>query len=231
MILIIFTSLIVIVYASYSLYEDLHTYKVSAKKYQKVEKIYQYRNDPVTRLTSINDDYVGWIKIPGTQINYPVVMGDNNEFYLTHNYYKEEDKVGAIFMDFRNSIEELDNNLILYGHNMKDDSMFGAVLDYMDEDFFRKNRIIQFELQGRSIEWEVFSVYKTTDLDWMETEFSTDDKFDNFASTIKEQSLFTNQTNIDETDTIVTLSTCTVRNGEERVIVHAKLKDAGEYNQ
>ena len=75
-------------------------------------------------LIAMNSDCVGWIQIPGTDINYPVVQAADNEFYLTHNFNRETAACGAIFMDYRNDVDAKAEHLILYGHQMKDNSMF-----------------------------------------------------------------------------------------------------------
>ena len=95
-----------------------------------------------------NRDVIGWISIPGTSIDYPVVRTDDNEFYLNHNVLKEESKHGAIFMDFRNADRGQQKHIILYGHDMKNGTMFHGLLNFKQKSFFSENRIISFNWDG-----------------------------------------------------------------------------------
>ncbi len=174
-------------------------------------------------LVQINDDYMGWISINNTKIDYPVVKGKDNSYYLTHNFYKEQDFAGAIFMDYRNSAEKLDQHLIVYGHHMKDKSMFGDLPKYTDQAFFEKNKLIHFDFQGRTYEWEIFSVYVVDSTDLLPTEFQSANEFEEFGSQLQQKSVISTSTMVEEGDHILTLFTCTNVNELERMIVHAKL--------
>ncbi|MCZ0704646.1 SrtB family sortase [Natronobacillus azotifigens] len=127
-----------------SLYDYLNNYYVAAKNYKELGELY-HKGEGVKyktkSLVGINKDYVGWINIEDTTVDYPVVKTGDNEFYLSHNFYKQEDFAGAIFMDYRNSMDKLDKNLILYGHNMKDGSMFGSLKNYLEEDYLKKTEL------------------------------------------------------------------------------------------
>lgn len=205
-------------------------YQESGQKYKEIQEIYRggYEGSGTTiasveRLTEINEDYVGWIRIDGTKVNYPVVQTNDNKFYLSHNFYKEKDKVGTIFLDAANSNNNLDKNMILYGHNMKDNSMFGELEKFKKEKFFNHHKTIKLEFQGNSYEWEIFSVYTTKDRDWMKKPFASAKEFRDYVSAIKDRSLFISSTEVMSRDQILTLSTCTNTDEEERIIVHAKL--------
>ena len=89
-------------------------------------------------LRKINEDLVAWIQIPGIGLDYPVVQGEDNEYYLYHTFQKENNKAGSIFLDYRNHDDFTDRRVILYGHNMKDGSMFSNLKQYQDS-VFRKN--------------------------------------------------------------------------------------------
>jgi sortase B len=179
-------------------------------------------------MTNINDDYVGWIMIRDTKINYPVVKTNNNRFYLTHNFYKEKDKAGSIFMDYRNSSKVLDKNIILYGHHMKDVSMFGSLKKFKDQQFLNEHKIIYFDFHGSKYKWEIFSVYTDKDTEWMETNFASSNEFEEFLNAVRKKSIIDGKTNVSKEDFILTLSTCTNRDEDERIIVHAKLIEKGK---
>lgn len=179
------------------------------------------RDERFDELKGMNEDYVGWITIEDSKINYPVVKGRDNNYYLTHNFYKEHDFVGAIFMDYRNSGTELDQQTVIYGHYMKDNSMFGQLKKYLDSEFYKKRKTIQTDFQGSTYEWEIFSIYVSDDSDPLEVE-SVDSYLD-YITSLKERSLYSTETNVGEEDRILTLSTCTNEVETERMIVHAKL--------
>ena len=112
-------------------------------------------------LVAINSDCVGWIQIPGTDINYPVVQAADNEFYLTHNFNRETAACGAIFMDYRNDVDAKAEHLILYGHQMKDNSMFKQLNGYKEEMFYKEHPNISLYLHKQKYEYEITAVYVT----------------------------------------------------------------------
>lgn len=179
----------------------------------------------------INQDYLGWLSIDSTPIDYPIVKGVDNEFYLNHNFYKEADFAGAIFMDYRNSVDQLDKHTIIYGHDMKDGSMFGSLEKYADSDYWNKHKWIEWEFRGEIYLWEIFSAYVTNDTSWMEMEFK-DNEFTDFLRDIQDQSNFSHHVELTEEDRILTLSTCTVNStATERFIVHARLIEKSEKSE
>ena len=214
-------SIVGIGYSLFHIYSYSKEYKVAEAKYDQLNTIYaESESDSFDVFHSENEDYVGWLSMDGTNIAYPVVQSDNNDFYLNHNFYQENDPVGAIFMDYRNSNDALDDHTIIYGHNMKDDSMFATLSNALESDFSDNNRI-HFDFENGSSEWEVFSAYVTTDTDWMQVDFESTDHSRNFKQTLVHNSTkdFAHHMNNEK---ILTLATCTVHSSDERVVVHAK---------
>ena len=112
-------------------------------------------------LLQINPDTVGWIAIPNTPVNYPVVQTNNNTKYLTTSFYGENSRAGTVFIDRNNNIRTLDTNTIIYGHNMGTlrDDMFGSLLEYKDYEYLMANRYIQFDtINQRYGWWEILAV-------------------------------------------------------------------------
>lgn len=182
-------------------------------------------------LREINSDIIGWITIEDTKINYPIVQAENNEFYLTRNYKKENSRAGSIFLDYRNELLADEKNMIVYGHRMKDETMFQQLIKYADQDFFEHHPIIYFDTMYEGYDLEVFSVYyTTTEFDYIQTEFSTDEDVEEFHRLIKEKSIYQTDIDLKLEDTIVTLSTCdsTLDSNEGRFVVHAKLIERHE---
>jgi len=174
------------------------------------------------QLKSINPDVIGWIQIPGTKINYPIVQGDDNDYYLTHTVNGEENSGGSIFMDaaIRDRFE--DKNAIIYGHNLKSGAMFSRLNRYARKSFWDANRYIYITTPfGRST-YEVFSAYQTTaDADIYYYGFSEDQYYQDYLNRILSYSIFNAGVSVGAEDTIITLSTC-ANDTTQRFIVHAK---------
>ena len=178
------------------------------------------------QLLKENADVKGWIKVEGTKIDYPILQGADNLAYLRKNYYKEYSPAGSIFLDFRNDVDDLDNNTVIYGHRMKDGSMFEPIVNYEDEDFLKNNPVIELETLHGSYEAEVFAAYETTtDFNYIQTEFSSAGEFGSFLSEINKKSVIESDVDVNEGDKIITLSTCDYNLDPiaGRFAVHAKL--------
>lgn len=171
-----------------------------------------------------NKDVVGWIKVPDTKIDYPVVMGEDNSYYLKHNVLKKSSKYGAIFMDFNNKEKAQQRHLILYGHHMKDGSMFAELAKYKKEDFFKQNQKITFTWDGKETTWQIFSAHnfhtKTQNL--TATAFGSDANFVEYMKGVKELSDFKNDVTVGKGDQVLTLLTCTYEYDDARYVVHFK---------
>lgn len=177
-------------------------------------------------LRAINEDLVGWITIPDTKIDYPILQSDNNEAYLKTNFYGDRSIAGSIFMDFRNEITMNESNLILYGHRVKDGSMFQHLTKYLDQDFFDAHRKFTIDTLYDSYEAEIFAVYNTMiDFNYIQTDFSSEEEFDTLLQGIQQRSIYETDVTINATDQMITLSTCeyTLDSDDSRLVVHAKL--------
>jgi sortase B len=169
-----------------------------------------------------NSDTVGWIEIPGTEINYPIVKGDDNEFYLHRDFQNKTSKSGSIFMDYRNDGDFTNRHSILYGHNMRNGSMFAGLMAYKDSVFFAQNDKIYIDTpDGRTI-WQIFAAYvTTTDFYYIITDFPDDPSFSSFLQTIQSKSSFQSPVSPVVSDHLLTLSTCTYEYDDARFVVHA----------
>ena len=184
------------------------------------------KNTYISSLFSINTDVVGWLKVNNTNVDYPVVQTDDNEYYLKHNLYKENDKNGWVFMDYRNSLYNLDANTIIYGHNMYYSSvMFGTLAKTYKKDWYSipENLVISFNTIYETMNFQIFSIYKVPKTkDYLKTYFASDEEFTNFVDMIKERSIHDFEVEVKPGDKILTLSTCTGEN--QRLVIHAKLE-------
>ncbi|WP_301292777.1 class B sortase [Paenibacillus tyrfis] len=177
-------------------------------------------------LLDANPDVVGWIRIGNTAIDYPVVQGKDNAYYLNRNYKGEEASAGSIFLDFRNDIGKAQPNTVIYGHRMKDGSMFGDLKKFLEEDFFRNNPTFQYDTLYHSYRAEIFSVYPATaDLNYIQTGFENEQEYAAFLQSLRERSLYKTDTVLGVDDRILTLSTCdyTLDPAKGRLVLHAKL--------
>ncbi len=173
-----------------------------------------------------NPDTVGYISIPNTLVQYPVVQAADNEYYLDKDFYRKPHDGGTIFMDFRNDICEIDqpNNFILYGHHMKNDSMFATLTYYYSNRFFQNNPIIEFNTIYGDYKWEVFTAYPTNvDFYYIETYFPSPQSYEDFLLVCKDKSKHHNNVMPTAEDTILTLSTCFYNGEGERFVVQARL--------
>lgn len=174
-----------------------------------------------------NEDLVGWITIGDTKIDYPVLQAENNDEYLTRNFYKEDNIAGSIFMDFRNDIESPNLNTIIYGHRMKDGSMFEQLTKFEDEEFFKSHPTFDFDTLYDNYEAEIFAVYiTTTDFNYIQTDFASDEEYQQLINKIQEKSMYKTGVEVNADDHILTLSTCDYELDENdgRLVVHAKLE-------
>ena len=196
-----------------------------------------------------NSDTVAWLKVENTNIEFPIVQANNNSYYLTHNFDKKYNVAGWIFADYKNKLDGTDRNIVVYGHNMRDNSMFGSLKDVITEEWYNneenkyitkdgsmfgrlhnmlkeewynnsENYIIQFITENGEEQYQVFSVYQIKTEDYyIQTEFKSNE-FSEFIDTITKRSKKDFGINVSKEDTILTLSTC-ANNNKYRVVLHS----------
>ena len=163
--------------------------KETVKIEDKDENKKEYTID-FSKLKEQNSDTVAWIKVNNTNIEYPVVKAQNNDFYLKHSFDKSNNSAGWIFADYRNKFDGTDKNIIIYGHNMKDNSMFGSLKSVISEDWYNNedNKYITLITENEIQIYEVFSVYQIEKEDYyIEKSFNSETNFNTFAQTIKKE--------------------------------------------
>lgn len=176
------------------------------------------------KLKEQNKETVAWIKVNNTNIEYPVVKTKNNEFYLNHSFDKSENLGGWIFADHKNKFNGTDKNIVIYGHNMKDNSMFGTMQKILNPEWYNneENTNIILKTEGKNYIYKVFSIYRIENEDYyIKTEFNNDSEFEQFLNTLKARSIRDFNMDMLESDSILTLSTCD-NNNKYRVVLHAK---------
>lgn len=174
-------------------------------------------------LYKVNNEVVAWIQVPDTNVNYPVVKHKNNSYYLNHSYDRSFNYAGWIYLDYRNDIDDLVSNNIIYGHGRVDGSMFGSLRNLLELDGSR--RIINISTPYNNYIFEIFSVYRISDTnDYLYTGFDSNEDFLEFIDLVKDRSLVKYSLDeFDSSDKILTLATC--YDTKEKFVVHAKLVD------
>lgn len=178
----------------------------------------------IKRLKQINPASVGWIKVNGTNINYPFVQGKDNKYYLNHSFDEKKNSAGWVFLDYRNSTKLLDKNTIIYAHARRDQTMFGSLRNILKSTWYQNpsNYVIKIATEYQNTLWQVFSVYKIkTTSDYIKVVFSDDHEFQELTNLLLKRSYFDFKTTVSSSDKIITLSTCYDKN--ERIVMHAKL--------
>lgn len=183
-----------------------------------------------TALREINQDITGWIVFNDCMVNNPVVQAKDNDYYLHHSFRNKKNDAGCIFLDCRNKSLE-DKNLVIYGHNTRDRTMFGSLKDILKEDYFEKegrDRIWLFEGNGHSKRYQIFSYYVIEKEDYyITTSFATDEAYESFLNTIKDRSIGKCSVEVTKEDKILTLSTCYGAMGtKKRLAIHAVLEES-----
>jgi len=170
-----------------------------------------------------NKDTVGWLKVEGTKVEYVVVQSTNNKYYLDRNFKKEFNSAGWIYADYKNKLDGTDKNIVIYGHNRRDGSMFGSLKNILKKDWYSKkeNRKVTFITEKEEAIYEVFSIYRIEVEDYYITTDFRDKEFLNFINTIKERSIKDFNVKVTEKDSILTLSTCDNDN-KYRIVLHAR---------
>ena len=171
-----------------------------------------------------NSDTVGWLQVGGTNINYPFVQTTDNTYYLKKDFNKKYSSAGWVFMDYRNNLENLDQNTIIYAHGRIDGTMFGSLKNVISDTWYNNqdNHIVKISTEYQNTLWQVFSVYIIPNTsDYLEINFNDNEKYIEFLKKLKERSKYNFDVTLNELDKILTLSTCYKQN--DRVVLHAKL--------
>ena len=211
-------------------------------EYKKADNVYETINESVNdtaskkedsnsnsvlskynKLIADNEDYRCWLKMDNTKIDYPVVQSNDNSYYLDRDFNKNYLAAGSIFMDFRNDFDS-DKSVVIYGHNMRNNTMFGELDNFKRESFFKENNKFKIEYKDKTYTYEVFSVYiGDASENFVEVSFDSDEEYIDYLSRIKSKSLFKSDIEVSNKDKIVTLYTCSYEFDGARTVVNGKL--------
>ena len=235
-------------YAAFNLYHIYTEYKKGTDEYNQIEEMAVTERDadsaevagpnaqlkpPIEvdfdKLKSVNEDVVGWIYVDALpDISYPIVKGKDNQTYLHQTYEKNYNFAGTIFVDYENSGDFSDCNTLVYGHNMKNGSMFGHLKKFREDDkLYKQDKYFWILTPERNYRYEIITAYTTgVNSDTYTLFKGPGEEFGKYLETIKGYSeIQTDDTDLTIKDRIVTLSTCT-GNESTRFVVQGKRVDA-----
>jgi len=189
-----------------------------------------------------NQDFVGWIKIEGTDIDYPVVQADDNEYYLNHNFDRERESRGTIFMDYLSDPNLGYMNTVIHGHNWLDDTVFSELPQYSDIEYYREHPIIEYNTRTEMHKWKIFAVFITTasadeDNGYVFNYVYPDMgglNYDGYMAEVNKRTLYYTDVDVNANDKILTLSTCTREvdtrsyRADCRIVILARMVRDGE---
>ena len=190
---------------------------------------WQYLNTPLssvdfTELLKQNKDTVGWLIVNNTNITYPVVQTTNNDYYLTHAFNRSKNYAGWVFADYRNKFDGTDQNIIIYGHNTMDGSMFGSLKNILKKEWYTNQDNLEVTLiTDKELDtYRVFSIYQIEAEDYyVQTGFKNEESYKKYIETVKSRSIYNFNEDV-KANQILTLSTCS-ETGKERVVLHAQI--------
>lgn len=185
----------------------------------------ELKKTDLAALREVNPDVVGWIRVPDTKIDYPVVQGEDNEYYLKHTWQNNENSVGTIFMDYRSSPALTDFNTLIYGHNMRGGAMFASLRSYSQQSYFEEHPYVYLVVDNGVFRFEVFSAYKAElDASAYGLSFQQRETREKLLADAAEKSDIETGIEPGIRDRILTLSTCSGAGYDNRWVVHARLK-------
>ena len=218
--------IVVICISGYKIYTTLRDYKKADDVYSQIrdtKEDSENMSDATKNLSSINSDYKFWINVEGTNIDYPVVQGSDNDFYLNHDFNKNYLPAGSIFLDYRNDFET-DSNSVIYGHHMRNSTMFGQMEKFKDKDFFADNKIITLKTDDTTYKYEIFAIgVYDADFGYNDVSFSDEEDFNNFLNKILDKSMYSRDI-VSSKNQIITLSTCSYEYDNARTAIFAVRK-------
>ncbi len=183
------------------------------------------------KLHKINPDIIAWIRVPGTKIDYPVLRCKKWNEYLHKDYKGEASKPGSIFIQPETNKDFSDFHTIIFGHNMRNKSMFGFLHSYEEESFWKKHRKIYIYQPGKAVRYQIFAAYDCKDgSETYRTEYKDEKAKEEWISMIRKESYFPAKDTAGTGDHILTLSTCS--NGgprSSRYVVHGLEREVIEY--
>lgn len=235
---------VVFAYSLYQVISTLHDYSEGSKTYDSLtaeiittntidsssdETETQTEQTPITvdfnSLLDQNSDVVGWIYCENTPINYPVLQSSDNNYYLRRMIDKKYNIAGSVFMDYRCQADLSSLNTIIYGHNMKNDTMFGTFTEYKKQSYYDEHPVLWLLTPEQDYKIELIAGYVTPSTSDVYKDFYIKDELNTHIKDSIEKSTFISGVNIAEVDNIVTLSTCSYEYSTARYVLIGNIKE------
>ena len=244
--ILIFTGIFAL--GAFQIYRQLKEYEEGDSAYTDVEQYVAVGEDPedgqkdenpsaentninwpavdFAALKEINPDIVAWVYIEGTEINYPVVQGTDNQYYLKHLFNGKWNSSGCIFLDSRNTPDFSDRHSIIYGHHMKNGTMFSGLTEYKKKEFYDEHPVILLMTPDQNFRVEIFAGYVASVKDnaW-DIAMESDMKFETWLEEAKERSCFESEIIPAATDRVVTLSICSYEFDNARFVLIGRITE------
>lgn len=178
-----------------------------------------------------NADIIGWLEIPNTKINFPVLQGTDNEYYMKHTYKKEYSGDGSIFLDKDYNWNLPSSNLLIYGHNNKNGNMFQGLLEFKEESYYKEHPTIRFTTIKEDSEYEIISVFlsrvyykseKNVFRYYYFINAENEEEYNNYVEESKKASLYDTGKTASYGEQLLTLSTCEYSQEDGRFVIVAK---------
>lgn len=223
--------------------KEVSTKPIEATENENIEEKNQDVNKNIIKLENFkklqseNSNIVAWLEIENSSINYPVLQGNDNDYYLYKNYKGEYSRNGSIFLDYRYDFEEDNQNFFVYGHNNNDQMMFNELINYQNEEYFKSHKNITLITNQDVEDYEIIAVFKSEIFNkditnvfkyYNYMDFETEEKFNEYINNCKQKSLYKTEMTPEYGDKILTLSTCEYSKPNGRFVVVAHLKQSIE---
>lgn len=243
--IILFIAIIVFVFSAYQLFTIFREYHKGTEEYKEVEENVitsveeeatsetgteettgkQFKVD-FDKLLELNEETVAWIRFDQPKkISYPVVQASDNDFYLRRTITGQSNSAGTLFVDMGNAGDFTDKNTFIYGHNMRNGSMFGKLKEYKSEKYCKKHPYFYiYTPDGKVRTYQVFATAIVEDSsESYQIYFEDEEAFADYIAMVREGALYSTEVAVEATDSIVSLSTCTNGARNQRMIVHGVL--------
>jgi len=198
---------------------------------EEIRKVNDRFIEKVKELQQENPDVKGWIRIEGTIINYPLLQGTDNDYYFSYNYKKEKTKYGSIMLNYKSDIKDVNSNVIIYGHDMKDAQMFGELLNYKDKAFYETHPTIYIATDEAEAEYQIMYVFLSRVFYKDETNvfryyqyynFDSESTYNKYLDNCRAIQLYDTRITAEYGDQLITLITCEYSQENGRLVVVAK---------
>lgn len=240
LIVLITIFIISVIYIAYYLYNSYKNKKENTDILGKIEidktQITDNKTEKILKLEELqkqNDEIIGWIEIEGTKINYPVLQTKDNDFYLTHNYKKEKQPLGSIFLDKDFDLKNGSSNYLIYGHRSTQGLMFEDLIKYSKEDFYKKHKNIKFTTNKEDCQYEIMAVFysrvyykkeKNVFRYYYFVNAENEKEYNEFVTNAKKASIYDTGITAKYGEQLLTLSTCEYSREDGRFAIVAKKK-------